>query len=145
MWAGPATYLVLKECIAEFMPTITDIVNMSLRDSLLPKSLKTALIRPFLKKTGLDSDILRCAEGQYDEVCVCVCSRRLCVSMIWGRGIVRSELDHGAMDVCFPVIISHFQTMRKFVGPGFDLTSPLLWTTVPVIHWEHITGLPKKE
>ena len=34
-------------------------VNMSLRDSLMPKSLKTALIRPLLKKTGLDSDILK--------------------------------------------------------------------------------------
>ena len=48
-----------KECIAELVPTITDIVNMSLRDSLMPKSLKTALIRPLLKKTGLDSDILK--------------------------------------------------------------------------------------
>ena len=38
---------------------ITDIVNMSLRDSLMPKSLKVALIRPLLKKTGLDSDILK--------------------------------------------------------------------------------------
>ena len=26
---------------------------------MIPKSLKTALIRPFLKKTGLDSDILK--------------------------------------------------------------------------------------
>ena len=32
---------------------------MSLRDSLMPKSLKTALIRPLLKKTSLDSDILK--------------------------------------------------------------------------------------
>ena len=50
---------LLKECIAELVPTITDIVNMSLRDSLMPKSLKTALIRPLLKKTGLDSNILK--------------------------------------------------------------------------------------
>ena len=50
---------LLKECIAELVPTITDIVNGSLRDSLIPKSLKTALIRPLLKKTGLDSDILK--------------------------------------------------------------------------------------
>ena len=50
---------LLKECIAELVPTITDIVNMSLRDSLMPKSLKTALIRPLLKKTGIDSDILK--------------------------------------------------------------------------------------
>ena len=34
----------LRECIAELVPTITDIVNMPLRDSLMPKSLKTALI-----------------------------------------------------------------------------------------------------
>ena len=49
----------LQECIAELVPRITDIVNMSLRDSMIPKSLKNALIRPLLKKTGLDSDILK--------------------------------------------------------------------------------------
>ena len=55
----PLPTWLLKECIAELVPTITDIVNMSLRDFLKPKSLKTALIRPLLKKTGLDSDILK--------------------------------------------------------------------------------------
>ena len=55
----PLPTWLLKECIAELVPTITDIVNMSLRDSLMPKSLKTALIRPLLKKTGLDRDILK--------------------------------------------------------------------------------------
>ena len=48
----PLPTWLLKECIAELVPTITDIVNMSLRDSLILKSLKTALIRPLLKKTG---------------------------------------------------------------------------------------------
>ena len=52
----PLPTWLLKECIAELVPTITDIVNMSLRDSLMPKSLKTALIRPLIKKTGLDSN-----------------------------------------------------------------------------------------
>ena len=55
----PLPTWLLKECIAKLVPTITDIVNMSLRDSLTPKSLKTAVIRPLLKKTGLDSDILK--------------------------------------------------------------------------------------
>ena len=55
----PLPTWLLKECIAELVPTITDIVNMSLRDSLMPKSLKTALIRILLNKTGLDSDILK--------------------------------------------------------------------------------------
>ena len=32
---------------------------MSLRESLMPKLLKTTLIRPLLNKTGLDSDILK--------------------------------------------------------------------------------------
>ena len=50
---------LLKKCKAELVPLITDIVNMSLRESMIPKSLKTTLIRPLLKKTGLDSDILK--------------------------------------------------------------------------------------
>ena len=48
-----------KECKTELVPLITDIVNMSLQESMIPKSLITALIRPLLKKTGLDCDILK--------------------------------------------------------------------------------------
>ena len=59
MWAGSFTYMASEECKAELVPLITDIVNMSLRESMFPKSIKTALIRPLLKKTGLDSDILK--------------------------------------------------------------------------------------
>ena len=55
----PLPTWLLKECIAELVPTIIDIVNMSLRDSMMPKSLKTVLIRPLLMRTGLDSDILK--------------------------------------------------------------------------------------
>ena len=55
----PVPTRLLKECKAELVPLITDIVNMSLRESMNPKSLKTALIRPLLNKTGLDSDILK--------------------------------------------------------------------------------------
>ena len=55
----PLPTWLLKECKAELNPLITDIVNMSLRESMIPKTLKTAHIRPPLKKTGLDSDILK--------------------------------------------------------------------------------------
>ena len=55
----PLPTWLLKECKDELVPLITDIVNMSLRESMIPKSLKTAHIRPRLKKTGLDSDILK--------------------------------------------------------------------------------------
>ena len=40
----PLSTWLLKECKAELVPLITDIVNMSLRESMIPKSLKTALI-----------------------------------------------------------------------------------------------------
>ena len=36
----PLPTWLLKECIAELVPTITDIVNISLRDSLMPNHLK---------------------------------------------------------------------------------------------------------
>ena len=42
----PLPTWLLKECKAELVPLITDIVNMSLRESMIPKSLKTAHIRP---------------------------------------------------------------------------------------------------
>ena len=55
----PLPTWLLKECIAELVPIITDIVNMSLGEYMIPKSLKTALIRPLLKKTGLEINILQ--------------------------------------------------------------------------------------
>ena len=56
----PLTYLASEGMAKlELVPIITDIVNMSLRESMIPTSLKTALIRPLLKKTGLESDILK--------------------------------------------------------------------------------------
>ena len=38
------------------LPVITDIVNRSLDEALIPNSLKTALIIPLLKKTNLDTE-----------------------------------------------------------------------------------------
>ncbi len=39
--------------------TITNIVNRSLKDSNVPKSFKEAVVRPLLKKPGLDNEILK--------------------------------------------------------------------------------------
>ena len=55
----PLLNWLLMECIVELVPTITDIVYTLLRDSLMLNSLIATLIRPLLKKTGLDSDILK--------------------------------------------------------------------------------------
>lgn len=47
---------VLTKCLLRFLPVITDIVNRSLGEALVPNSLKTALIIPLLKKTILDTE-----------------------------------------------------------------------------------------
>ena len=44
---------LLKECVDELSPIVTSIVNASLNHAIVPLSLKTALIRPLLKKSGL--------------------------------------------------------------------------------------------
>ena len=76
---------LLKECKAELVPIITDIVNMSLRESMIPKSLKTALVRPLLKKTGLDSDILNIRIRKYIPQDI---------SIILIKSLVMSRLDY---------------------------------------------------
>ena len=47
---------VLTKCLQRLPPVITDIVNRSLDEALMPNSLKTALIIPLLKKTNLDTE-----------------------------------------------------------------------------------------
>lgn len=41
------------------LPTITKIVNLSLKEALVPESLKTAVVTPLLKKANLDPNVLK--------------------------------------------------------------------------------------
>ena len=50
----PLPTWLLLECIDEFVPVITKIVNISLTHGEMPQELKHALVKPLLKKTGLD-------------------------------------------------------------------------------------------
>ena len=47
----PAT--VLKECLTDLLPVITEIVNVSVTDAVVPSSLKNASLQPLLKKHTL--------------------------------------------------------------------------------------------
>ena len=49
----PLPASVPTKCLPRLLPVITDIVNRSLVEALMPNSLKTALIIPLLKKTNL--------------------------------------------------------------------------------------------
>lgn len=47
---------LLKECLDELVPSITQIVNQSLFSATMPSTLKHAVIRPLLKKAGLNPE-----------------------------------------------------------------------------------------
>ena len=49
---------LLKDCIDDFLPIITGIINASLASSSVPSSFKKAVATPLLKKASLDQDQL---------------------------------------------------------------------------------------
>ena len=55
----PLPSWLLKECVDELSPIVTCIANTSLSHAIVPLSLKTALMRPLLKKPGLDKEVLK--------------------------------------------------------------------------------------
>jgi exonuclease III len=55
----PIPTWLLKQCTQELLPAITNIVNASLLTGEVPKDFKFAHVRPLLKKTGLDQNILK--------------------------------------------------------------------------------------
>jgi hypothetical protein len=50
---------LLKECLDELVPSLTKLINYSLDRSYVPKSFKSSLIRPLIKKPDLDTNILK--------------------------------------------------------------------------------------
>ncbi len=50
----PIPTWLLKVCIDEVLPLITEIINLSLSTAIMPKSQKTAIIKPYLKKIILE-------------------------------------------------------------------------------------------
>ena len=55
----PIPTWLLKSSIDELLPIITDIMNASITSGYVPKSFKSALVRPLLKKPGLDPNVLK--------------------------------------------------------------------------------------
>ena len=50
----PAPTFIVKDNLEEVLPVITKIINLSLQLGDVPKSMKHAIIKPLLKKAGLD-------------------------------------------------------------------------------------------
>ena len=51
---NPLPSPIIKECTDLLLPTITNIVNLSLRDGCMPTCLKTAVLSPLLKRPDAD-------------------------------------------------------------------------------------------
>jgi len=54
----PLPTWLLKDCLDELLPSITRIINRSLREAEVPRNLKLAHVKPLLKKSGLDGETL---------------------------------------------------------------------------------------
>ena len=59
MLPGPPAHKHLKQILPSLLPVITSIVNKSLRQSIMPTSLKHAVVTPLLKKSSLDKENLK--------------------------------------------------------------------------------------
>ena len=55
----PIPTQLLKDCIDVILPYLTSIFNHSLSNGLVPQSFKHAIVKPLLKKPGLDENILK--------------------------------------------------------------------------------------
>ena len=52
----PLPTSLLKECIEECLPIITDIINLSLRSGIFPDQFKHAIVSPLIKNEELDKN-----------------------------------------------------------------------------------------
>ena len=55
----PLPTWLLKSCIDELLPVVTNIVNVSLETAYVPKAFKSSYVRPLLKKSDLDQSTLK--------------------------------------------------------------------------------------
>ena len=53
------TTWLLKKCLHELLPLLTALINKSLTTGIFPKECKNAIIRPMLKKSTLDPEVLK--------------------------------------------------------------------------------------
>ncbi len=55
----PIPTSLLKKCMSSIVPAITQIINTSLDTGVVPEDLKRAIVRPTLKKSGMDTESLQ--------------------------------------------------------------------------------------
>jgi len=58
LWSLSHSYIYFKQCLPILLPTITDLVKLSLTTGIFPKQLKLSSAIPLLKKYNLDKEDL---------------------------------------------------------------------------------------
>ena len=61
----PIPTLLLRQCLDHFVPLITAIINKSLATSVVPACFKREVVRPLLKRPGLDNEVLNNYRPEY--------------------------------------------------------------------------------
>ena len=56
---SPIPTWIIRDAKNELLPTVTDIINASLRSSEVPTSMKSAVVTPLINKAALDPEILK--------------------------------------------------------------------------------------
>lgn len=95
----PIPTSVLLSCIDPLLPVITNIINTSLESGCFPEAWKEAVIRPLLKKAGLD-----CAFKNLRPV-----SNLAYVSKLTERAVFNQTHDHFVRSGLYPLLQSAYR------------------------------------
>ena len=110
------TYL-LKEILSAVLPTITKIINLSLMHGLFVSTWKSAVIRPLLKKTGLDL-----ITSNYRPV-----SNLTFLSKVLEKTALEQFMQHCNINGLFPTYQSAYRKDHSCETALTHLIDDLLW------------------
>ena len=114
----PAPTWIVKDCLEEVLPMLTKILNLSLQLGDVPVSLKHAIIKPLLKKMGLDL-----VYKNYRPV-----SNLTYLSKLLERAVAKQLLDHLMQN-----------NLIDSDGNRFDFRNRLsVYDNQPIIGWNRI-------
>ena len=96
----PVPYSLLPACVDILLPIITKMVNLSLQSGVFAMTWKNALVRPLLKKPGLDHTILKNVRP---------ISNLQFVSKLTQKAVAKQITEHVSTHGLFPSIQSAYR------------------------------------
>ena len=116
--SDPINTKLLKKSIEEFLPSITKLINISLTEGVFARKWKTAILRPLLKKIGLD---LICKN--YRPV-----SNLPFLSKVVEKIVTEQVLDHCFKHDLYPDHQSAYVKNRSCETAILNLVNNILWS-----------------